>query len=179
MKKSLVLWQFMGFAFAGALGTLLHFVFDWSSQNIIVGFFSAVNESIWEHMKLLYFPMVIFAIIQYHYFKNEYKNFWCSKLIGLLLGLLIIPTLYYTYTGALGVKADWFNILIFFISSAISFWVETQIIKNSRSCNLTPTVSKLIIIFIGLLFVIFTLVPPHIPLFIDPIDSTYGYFKII
>ncbi len=179
MKKSIVLWQFFGFVFTSVCGTLLHFVFDWTNKNVILGLFSAVNESIWEHIKLLYFPMFAFALFESRYFENEYKNFWCAKAKGFSLGLIIIPTLYYTYTGALGVKADWFNILIFFIAAALSFLTETKKLKNSREYLLSPTVSKVFIFSLGVLFIIFTFFTPKIPLFQDPLDSTYGFFKII
>lgn len=179
MKKSIVFWQFIGFSFVCISGTLLHFLFDWSSENIVVGIFSAVNESIWEHIKLLYFPMLIFTFIESKRFNSRYKNFWCAKAIGFLVGTIFIPTIYYTYTGALGVKADWFNILIFFITAALLFFTETKIIKNNRECHISPIVSKIFILLLGVLFVIFTFAPPRIPLFQDPLDSSYGFFKTI
>lgn len=179
MKKSFVLWQFIGFVFTGVFGTLSHFAFDWTNENIITGIFSAVNESIWEHMKLLYFPMLIFMLIESRYFKNKYYNFWYGKAIGILVGITVIPILYYTYTGALGVNADWFNILIFFISAAIGFFIETKIIKNDREHYISPTVSKILISSLGVLFIIFTFLTPKIPLFQDPLNSSYGFFKTI
>lgn len=179
MKKSIFVLQFSGFVFVSVLGTLLHFAFDWSRQNIIIGIFSAVNESIWEHIKLLYFPQIIFIFIEKHYLKPLPKNFWYAKAIGILIGIITIPTLYYTYSGILGVNVDWFNILIFFITSALVFFIETKIIKNSRGGFVSPTVSKFLIFIVGILFVIFTFWTPKIPLFCDPLDSTYGYFKII
>ncbi len=179
MKKSFVLWQLIGFAFTGTLGTLLHFIFDWTGQNIVAALFSAVNESIWEHMKLLYFPMLIFTFIESRYFAREYKNFWCAKAVGFLSGIATIPLLYYTYTGAFGVRTDWFNVLIFFIAAAISYFVETKIIKNSRECFISPTVSKIFIVALGVLFIVFTFLTPKIPIFRDPLDSTYGFFATI
>lgn len=179
MKKSICFWQFSGFIFTGVLGTLLHFLFDWTNENIIISLFSAVNESIWEHIKLLYFPLLAFAIIESRYLKPLPQNFWCAKLIGFLVGLFTIPTLYYTYTGAFGVMLDWFNILIFFITAALVFFIECKIIKNSRGCCVSPTISKFLIIALGILFIVFTFITPKIPLFCDPLDSTYGYFKTI
>ena len=145
MKKSICFWQFLGFVFTSVLGTLLHFVFDWSKSNVIVAMFSAVNESIWEHIKLLYFPLLVFTLIESKYLKPLPKNFWCAKAIGFSIGTITIPTLYYTYTGALGVKADWFNILIFFITTAIVYFIEYKIIKNNRGCFLSPIISKSLI----------------------------------
>lgn len=177
MKRSLFLWQIIGFAFVSVTGTLLHFVFEWSNSNIVVGLFSAVNESIWEHIKLVVCPLLVFAIIERRYFKDIY-NFWCAKLLGILTGMILIPCFYYTYTGAFGIKMDWVNILIFFITAAISFILETKILKSSWGCHLSPTASKLIILFICCLFIVFTFIPPQIPLFIDPQESTYGYFNL-
>ena len=67
------------------IGTLLHFTYELSNNNIFVGFFSAVNESTWEHLKLIFFPMLISTIIGFLYFKNKYKNYLCSKALGLQL----------------------------------------------------------------------------------------------
>ena len=115
LKRSLKLWQIGGFVFTGIAGVLLHFLYDWTNQSIVVAPFSAVNESIWEHMKLLFFPMFVFALLEYKVIGKNYENFWCAKLVGTIMGLLLIPIIYYTYTGALGVNADWFNIVIFSI----------------------------------------------------------------
>lgn len=75
MKKSLKFWQIGGFVFTAIAGVLLHFLYDWTNQSIIVASFSAVNESIWEHMKLLFFPMFVFALIEYKFIGKNYENF--------------------------------------------------------------------------------------------------------
>ena len=110
MKKSVFIWQILGFIFTGVAGVVLHFLFDWTNQSIIVALFSAVNESIWEHMKLLFFPMFVFAIIESRYIGNDYKSFWCVKLIGIVLGVALIPILYYTINGIFGSTPDFVNI---------------------------------------------------------------------
>lgn len=173
MKKSLSFWQLAGFVFTGVVGTLLHFLYDWTDSTF-VALFSAVNESIWEHMKILFFPMLIFALLESRYFVKDYKNFWCIKLIGILTGLTVIPTMYYTYTGALGVSADWFNILIFFIAAAVVFIIETRLMKSDKSFCKSPTTAIILLCLIAVLFMIFTFAPPRIPLFQDPITKTYG-----
>ena len=115
MKKSISTWQMVGFVFTGVLGTLLHFVFDWTDGSMIAAVFSAVNESIWEHIKLLIYPMLLFALVEYKVWGREVTCFWQVKLFGLLAGIVLIPGLYYTYTGILGKSADWFNITIFLL----------------------------------------------------------------
>ncbi len=173
MKRSLPFWQFAGFVFTGVFGTLLHFLYDWT-HSTFSALFSAVNESTWEHMKLLFFPMFIFAIFQCQYFAKDYDNFWCAKLIGILTGLAVIPIIYYTYTGATGVSADWFNILIFFIAAAIGYIVETHFMKSDKNFCKSPVLAIIILGVIAVLFFAFTFTPPKIPLFEDPINKTYG-----
>lgn len=174
MKKSLSSWQLSGFVFTSLIGTLLHFMYEWSGESIIVGLFSAINESIFEHMKLLFFPMLLFAFFEAKYIGEEYDNYWCAKLIGILVGVGLIPVIYYTYTGIFGVNADWFNIIIFFITAAISYIVETRIMKNNLCRLIQSNLAIFILIIIAAVFIMFTFFPPKIPLFKDPITGTYG-----
>ena len=174
MKKSLSDWQFWGFVFTGSLGVLLHFLYDWSNQSALVASFSAVNESIWEHMKLLYFPMFIFALIERHFIGDKYENFWCAKLAGFLLGLGLIPILYYSYTGIFGTSLDWVNIAIFFIAAAASYLLETWLLKRDSGACFSPLFALFILCVIGFAFVVLTYVQPEIPLFQDPRTGMYG-----
>lgn len=165
MKKSISFWQMVGFIAAGVGGTLLHFLYDWSGQHPVVGAFSAVNESVWEHMKLLFFPMLVFSLIEYSRIGKDYPNFWCVKLIGTLMGLTVIPVIYYTYTGALGVSADWFNIAIFFITAGAVYWQETRLLQNNRPRCTFPAVALGTLLLIGVVFVMLTYHPLNLPLF--------------
>lgn len=175
MNQSIAYWQVAGFLFTSIFGTFLHFLFDLSGQSIAAALFSAVNESIWEHMKLLYYPMFLFALIESCFWGKKYKHFWCVKLVGILLGLVLIPVIYYTYTGILGTSADWFNIAIFFISAGATFWVENLLFQREYPCRLHPRMASLMICLISAVFTVLTFLPPHIPFFQDPITGTYGF----
>jgi len=167
MKRSISLWQFFGFLFTSVIGTLLHFLYKWSGENALVALFSAINESTWEHMKILFFPMFIFAIIESRLFK-EYDNFWCVKLKGILLGLLLIPVVFYTFNGVVGASPDFVNIAIFFITAAISYIYETKQFKKEPShCNKAAALGTLLII--AFLFAIFTFITPTLNIFVSPI----------
>lgn len=174
MKRSLSVWQFAGFFFTCIAGVLLHFLYGWSGQSIFVAPFSAVNESIWEHMKLLFFPMFLFALIQSYYFNEEYDNFWCAKLAGILTGLTLIPVLYYTYTGIFGTFLDWVNISIFFLAAAVSYYIETRLLKHNRGFCTLPNTARLALDLLALIFILFTFIPPQIPLFQDPTSGLFG-----
>lgn len=173
MKRKVLIWQIMGFMFSSLGGVLLHFMYEWTNKSIFVAAFSAVNESIWEHMKLVYFPMVIFMIIQIRFFK-EYENYLFVKLAGIISGLKLIPVLYYTYNGAFGKSYDWLNIAFFFISLGFSFILETYLFNKVSFDYKRKSLALIFICLIGLAFVVFTFAAPKLPLFQDAITGLYG-----
>ena len=173
MKQRSILWHAAGFAAATLGGTILHFLYDWAGQNILASPFSGINESTWEHMKLLFWPLVFFAFIQWPFFKAQ-GNYWCVKLEEVLLGLALIPVLFYSYNGVFGKSPDWVNIAIFYVTAALVFSFERRAFKKSQQqCNY-PWLAVGAICLIGVLFVVFAFAPPHIPLFRDPLTGTYG-----
>ena len=173
MKRSIGLWQFLGFAVTAFGGTVLHFLYDWLGEAKWIAPFSGVNESTWEHMKLLFWPMLIFAVVQSLFFKNR-KDLWCVKLCGILLGLSLIPVLFYTYNGAIGKSPDWLNITIFFISAALAFIYETRLFNENRLVCRSPKIPIAALSMIAILFVVFTFLTPEIDIFRDPITGDFG-----
>jgi len=171
MKRSIGLWQLLGFGVTSLGGTLLHFLYDWT-DSVLVAPFSGVNESTWEHMKLLFWPMFIFALVQRYFFK-EREDFGGVKLKGILLGLALIPIIFYTYNGVIGTSPDWINIAIFFICAAISYIYETR--QFNKNTTYLPQKSALICLFvIALMFVLFSFITPQIGIFEDPLTGSYG-----
>ena len=173
MKQRSILWQAAGFALVTFGGTILHFLYDWTGGNILVAPFFGVNESTWEHMKLLFWPLFLFALVQRLFFKDE-EYFWCIKLASILLGLVLIPVLFYTYNGMFGKSPDWINIAIFYITALLVYLFEWWAFKRDRLQCRHPRLAFATICLIGVLFVVFTFVPPQIPLFQDPLLGIYG-----
>ena len=179
MKNNLFLWQLAGFAFTAVLGTLLHFLYQWT-EIFALAPFSAVNESTFEHMKILFFPMLLFAAIQSRFLKSDYPNFWCVKGVGIVLGTLLIPVLFYTYNGAFGKSPDWFNILTFFLAAGAAYYVETRLFMQQNQNSTSQIICALVVVAlcgVALVFVWFTFAPPALPLFQDPLTQLYGILK--
>ena len=163
----------MGFAVTSLGGTILHFLYDWLGEATWIAPFSGINESTWEHMKLLFWPTFIFAVVQSFFFKDR-KDFWCIKLRGILLGLILIPVIFYTFNGVIGKSPDWINIAIFFISSATAYLCEVRLFnKNELHCK-APKAAIAALSVIALFFVIFTFRTPEIGIFMDPLTGSYG-----
>jgi len=172
-KRSIRLWQLMGFATTSFLGTLLHFLYDWFGKAVWIAPFSGINESTWEHMKLLFWPMLIFAVVQSFFFRDS-ADFWCVKLRGVLLGLALIPILFYTYNGAIAPSPDWLNIAIFFVSAAAVYIYEARLFKSPKLRCGVPKAALFLLVLIALCFTLFTFQTPHIGIFQDPLTGTYG-----
>ena len=173
MKQRSILWQAAGFAAVTFGGTILHFLYDWTGGSILAAPFSGVNESTWEHMKLLFWPLFLFALIQRLFFKDQ-ENYWCVKLAEILLGLVLIPVLFYTYNGVFGKSSDWINIAIFYITAALIHLFEWWAFRRNWPPCKYPRLALAAICLIGVLFVVFTFMPPQIPLFNDPVTGANG-----
>ena len=173
MNRSLRLWQLFGFGVTALGGTLLHFLYDWLGGSLWVAPFSGVNESTWEHMKLLFWPLLLYAVVQSFFFRDR-KDFWCVKLRGILLGLALIPVLFYTYNGVVGPSPDWLNITIFFISAAAVYLYETRLFEKGTVACKHPRAAVCLLCLIGVLFGVFTFATPEIGIFRDPLTGTYG-----
>ena len=83
-------YQIISAIFVCISGTLLHFTYKIFGENKFVASFSAVNESVWEHLKLLFFPMLLTTIIGYFYIGKSHSNFLCSKAIGIITAIFFI-----------------------------------------------------------------------------------------
>lgn len=161
-------YTFLGIIFVSILGTLAHFFYNWSKNNIIVGLFSPINESTWEHMKLVFFPMLLFTVIATPKLKNMYPCITSSFLSGILIGTGLIPIFFYTYTGILGYNLLFFDICCFILAVIAAFYSSY---KLTLSCNMQKH-TNVLLIAAGILlicFVAFTLFPPDIALFADPV----------
>ena len=169
MNKKLKIVQIVVIILAIVFGTLLHFTYEWSGENRIVGLFSATNESVWEHLKLVFYPMLILAIVEYFVVKKEANNYIEAKSLGIFLAIAFIIVFYYSYTGIIGKTFFIIDILTFIISIILGEWVSYKLmIRKSESTTLSKILSSAIIFYFLISFILFTYNPPNINLFKDP-----------
>lgn len=168
-------WELAGLLFTLIFGTLLHFFYQWSGNLWQVGTFAPVNESSWEHLKLVFTPMLLFSIAEYIAIGRKVPGFLPIKVLSVLLAMGSILVLFYTYSGIIGTNFLSADILTFILAvfaayrySSVQFSKETEHSKAETICALI-TLAVLIACF-----VLFTFCPPHLGLFIDPVSGTYG-----
>ena len=171
--KQLKHYTINGILFVLISGSLAHFFYEWSGHNPIVGLFTPVNESIWEHMKLLFFPMLAYSFFMVFKLKADYPCIRSALCFGILAGTLCIPILFYTYTALLGKDIFILDIVIFIFSIIIAFCLACQL---AMSCKSAPYsfLSGLLVCFLLICFLIFTYHPPTAALFQAPTVSKSG-----
>ena len=174
MRRHLLVWELAGVVFTVMAGALLHFVYEWSGGSPLAAAFSAVNESTWEHMKLLFVPLLLTALAAAA-LGGRCRGTWTARLAGALAGLLLIPLLYYGYTGALGLHVVWVDMAIFYAAAGAAFLLEGHIARHLPGRGgLRQAVAAVLFAALAVLFVWWTYAPPHLPLFMDPVTGQYG-----
>jgi len=174
MKSKIFKLELIGALFIIVFGSLLHFTFDWFKNFWLVGIFSAVNESVWEHLKLAVIPAVVWLLIEKRFIKIDLPNFTFAKVKGIFLMPILIIVIFYSYKALLGKNYLILDILTFvvavligqLVSFWIMFWPPVKRIYNS--------IAVLLLILLVLSFVAFTFYPPRVFLFQDPISLGYG-----
>jgi hypothetical protein len=84
------------------LGSILHFAYDWSGDWRPVALVGAVNESVWEHLKIAYWPALLSGLLEWRMLKRRYPGFWAARSLGLLVMPVVIAMVFYGYTALLG-----------------------------------------------------------------------------
>lgn len=170
-KKTVRNYQIFSIIFTFVLGTLLHFTYKLSGENKFVAIFSSINESVWEHLKLLYFPMLLTTIIGYFYIGKNIPNFLCAKTLGIFSSLIFTVIFFYTYTGVLGRNIAIIDISSFFIAAILGEYISYKLIIKNFKCNNKIAIILLIILFIC--FIIFTYFTPNFGIFKDPLTRQF------
>lgn len=176
MKKELLINTIIGIVLVSILGTLFHFVYEWTGENHFVGMFVPVNESTWEHMKLMFFPMLIFFLLDSKLPPQLSFAKYSPSIATTLLGTFLIPVLFYTYTGILGTHYSVLDIATFYISVIAAFVFRYRYIIRKmgatkfRDIDEEPGIllSILLVLVFGA-FLFFTHNPPEMGIFMPPV----------
>jgi hypothetical protein len=168
MKKKRKIIEIVCWLVACCLGTVLHFVYEWSGDNTLVGLFAPVNESTWEHLKLIFYPIMLVSIPEYFMLRRQNNVFLCTKFISALLGMVLTVVLFYTYLGVYGENVDAVNIILYFIAMAAAYIYSHYRLPDRSSCNASKGICLIGILLLIILFAIFSVYTPQIGLFRSP-----------
>lgn len=177
MTYKVFLWELFGIIFISITGALLHFVYDWSNEYKPFALISAVNESTWEHLKIAFWPALIYSILEYVPLSNITNNFIISKAACLLVIPLSIVILFYSYTAILGRNFLIADISIFVLSICFGQKISFKLLTMPQLPSLITSLSMFIIVILIIQFSLFTFFPPKLSIFKDPVKGGYGIYK--
>jgi glucose-6-phosphate-specific signal transduction histidine kinase len=173
-KKRVLVWELAGIVFIVVLGSVLHFAFEWSGRAIPIAPVAAVNESVWEHLKLGFWPALVYAALEYSRFGKSANNFSFAKTLGIYLIPITIVVLFYAYTAILGHDLLEADIATFVVAVIVGQLVSYRLLIASPLPERLNRFAPIALAVLGILFVLFTFYPPHLPPFRDSVTGAYG-----
>jgi hypothetical protein len=172
---SIIKKHIVGALFTLIVGTTLHFAYEWSGRNLIVAMFTPINDSVWEHLKLLFTPMLFYFVIEYFSYGKKIANFALIRVLSIIIGMLVIVVSFYTYSGIIGSNYLVADIGTFVLGTIVAYWSSYKLIQSqyfvSKQADIFGWIS---LVFLTFIIIIFTFTPPHIALFKDFTTGAYG-----
>ena len=114
MKNTLKKSEIFGAIFVMVFGTLMHFFYDWSGKNPV-------------HLKLLFFPVLIYSVFQYAYIGKQYSGYLTGRLAGIVSGALMIVIIFYTYMAVFKHSILWIDVTLFYLSVIVCYRIAYSI----------------------------------------------------
>ena len=182
-KKNINNYILLGIPFIFILACLFHFMYEATGKTIVSAIFFPVNESIFEHLKLVLYPTIIYWIVLYLFIKGNYKIPFKKWLIGLCFSIVssIVSILffYYVFKSAFNISSLFWHIIIVLISAIIGQIIGLHVFNNIKYNSLKFLICLIIIATLVIIFTKYTFFPPHLPLFYDFTKNIYGLMIIL
>jgi len=167
-------WEVFGFFFVFFLGALLHMFYEWSNGNLIVGALTPVNESIWEHLKMVFLPGVVLLVLEVVFCKEiRIPSLILGKTLGIYIMCGTILGGFYFYTLFIH-HVLIIDILLMAIAVAVGQLVSYFVSSRLGVGRTVAILSLVMLVTLGVAFVVFTFVPPRWEPFRDSLSGSYG-----
>ena len=151
------------FAVTSLLGTALHFLYDiwptaWSSV------VAPINESVWEHLKLLFGPMLLGAAFLSRGKPNR-ERFWGSFFIALLATPALLLLSFYGLK-ALGIESVALDITLYYVCMFFGYSLARWLYRKKKPEKFGGFALMVLILYAASL-ILFTFAAPDLSIFRD------------
>lgn len=177
MRFQIFLWELFGVIFITIAGALLHFAYRYFNEFKPLALISSVNESVWEHLKIAFWPALLYSIIEYLFIGDIANNFIIAKAVSLISIPTLIIILFYSYIAILGRNSLLIDISIFILSIFLGQIISFNILLMPPLPVFLTSLSALVIVILIIMFSLFTYFPPRFTIFKDPVKGGYGIYK--
>lgn len=165
--------MWFSFIIISIVGTLFHFLYDWSGHNKMIGLFAAVNESTWEHIKIALTPSLLWGLID-GFLYGANPNYFLAKSMSLLTMIVVIPVLFYLYSYILKKHVLIIDILIFYVAIFLGQSLFYYVLNGPAVPYIFRYSGAVLLFIIFGFYMTATLLPLKNFLFKDPITKKYG-----
>jgi hypothetical protein len=176
-KKKILAWEMIGVLTISLLGSLLHFVFALSGEWSPLALIAAVNESVWEHLKLAFWPALIYALIEWPCLSGKSKHFWTAKSFGIFTMPVIIVSVFYGYKALIGHNILWVDIALFVFAVFFGQMVSFRLLLCPSFSSKIMILSLFLLVVMITAFSLMTFFPAHCPIFCDSATGQYGILR--
>ncbi len=159
------------------LSTLSHFIFKWSNYSPFFGYLTPINESLFQHAKMFFYPCVLYFFITGILFHNTFqinlKKWVFLPLIVFFTTFVIVYGTYYFFQLIFHLESMIIDIISLFVGICLGNWFAYLIYKKKNAIYLSPSISLIAIIGIVIIFTSWTIKPPREDFFYDKENQTY------
>lgn len=155
-------------AFAFGLASVFHFAYNWLDKNFFAGLFFPVNESVFEHLKLILYPLTIVWILFYRMIDlpehlNKYQIF-TGIFISVCICTWLVLSIYYILSGGFKIENDIINISGLLIGMLLGQFISSHILVRCRIPVWVGVLCGLLLLGMGICFAYFSVSPLNIPI---------------
>lgn len=174
MRREVRRWEVAGAIFIVLVGSALHFAFAWSGYWRPMAVVAPVNESVWEHLKLAFWPGLAFALVEYAALRSRANNYWIAKSAALFSMPALIVVLFYAYTAVAGDNILAADIVVFVVSVVVGQWVSYRMLLAQKAPRLVGGLALVALVTMVAAFSLLSYHPLWLPLFRDSVTGQYG-----
>jgi hypothetical protein len=179
MSESTLAWQLVGIPVIVISGVLLHFAFVWAHRSRVIAVIAPVNESLWEHLKMVYWPSVVFTCVQFAFADAVPPNFAMAKALGTYAMAGVILGLYYPTALVWREAASRARLIadgtIFVVAVVLGQYVAHLLMRTTGGALRNDLIGVILLALPAAVFAVTTFRPPHTGMFMDQLTGTYGF----
>lgn len=173
-EKKYKILEIVGIPVIYLVATLLHFVYDLSGGSTLSILFGAVNESVWEHIKIFAVGFVLWSVIILLWVRPPFYKYAVSKTLSLYFMMLTIIVFFYTYNLFTKGPILWLDLVSAFVFVALSQFLSYKLTTEDNNLSDYFAVAVMLLMMFFVMFFSFTVFPPKADLFKDPQSGAYG-----
>ncbi len=173
-EKKYKILEIVGVPIIYLIAAVLHFVYDLSGGSTLSILFGAVNESVWEHLKIFAVGFVLWAIITLLWVRPPFYKYVVAKTLSLYFLLLTIIVFFYTYNLFTDGPVLILDLVSSFVFVALSQYLSYKLTTEDNDLQHYFAVAVMLLMMFFVMFFSFTVFPPKADLFRDPESGMYG-----